>query len=219
MPNLRKKSFSSFKLRDALQMVGINQLKDWQLDIVPKPPSDLYRTLTSKLKFYFDLSLSEAAKSLLIDAILLEAMEGFHALKIWKEASLQTDTLTGTIDYLIAPQGKVYQSPLLCVVEAKKDNFEQGLAQCLVEMQACRWYNQGLEPFDLYGIVTNANVWQFYKLTPANEGYESPIYADTQLETILGILQQILTQVTVNLTVRKSTSGGLEALAGKTAVD
>ena len=53
----------------------------------------------------------------MIDAILLEAIASYSKLKIWKEAKLQTEQLTGVVDYLIAAQGKVYQSPLLCVVE------------------------------------------------------------------------------------------------------
>ena len=31
----------------------------------------------------------------------------------------------------------------MCVIEAKKDDFEQGAAQCLVEMQACQWITYG----------------------------------------------------------------------------
>jgi hypothetical protein len=33
--------------------------------------------------------------------------------------------------------------------------------------------------------------------------YESPVYAETQLESILGILYSIFAQCTVNLTVKK----------------
>jgi hypothetical protein len=203
MNKQRKKRFSGFNLSEALAIIGVNQIKEWYFDITPRSPSTHYQQTVAKLKLHFDLSLSESAKSLLIDALLLEAIDDFNELKIWKEAALQTDILTGTVDYLIAPQGKVYQSPLLCVVEAKKDNFEQGLAQCLVEMQACQWLNQISKPFEVFGIVTNAVVWQFYKLTPENDVYESPVYAETQLESILGILYSILAQCTVNLTMKK----------------
>jgi hypothetical protein len=61
-------------------------------------------------------------------------------------------------DYLVAGQGKIYQSPFLCVVEAKKDDFEQGLAQCLLEMYVCQQNNVQL--FDVFRIVTNSTVWQ-----------------------------------------------------------
>lgn len=195
----RKKRFSGFNLQEALMVAGINQLKEWPLEIIPRPPSAHYQQTIVKLKSHFDLSLSEAAKSLLIDAILLEAIADFVELKIWKEASLQTDTLTGTVDYLVAPQGKIYQSPFLCVVEAKKDDFEQGLAQCLVEMLACRWLNQNGHHFEVFGIVTNATAWRFYKLTPENEVYESFVYAETQLDSILGILYALFSQCTINL--------------------
>lgn len=203
MNKQRKKRFSGFNLPEALSIIGVNQIKEWYFDIIPRSPSIHYQQTVAKLKLHFDLSLSEAAKSLLIDALLLEAIDDFKELKIWKEASLQTDALTGTIDYLVAPQGKVYQSPFLCVVEAKKDNFEQGLAQCLVEMQACQWLNKIFKPFEVFGIVTNAIVWRFYKLTPENDVYESSVYAETQLDSILGILYSILAQCTINLTTRK----------------
>lgn len=203
MNKQRKRRFSGFSLPEALKVVGINQLKEWHPEITPRAPSPYYQQTIAKLKLHFDLSLSEAAKSLLIDAILLEAIKDFIELKIWKAASLQTDSLVGTVAYLVAPQGKIYQSPFLCVVEAKNDNFEQGLAQCLVEMQACQWLNQIYKPFEVFGIVTNAVVWQFYQLTPENDVYESPVYAETQLESILGILYSIFAHCTTNLTARK----------------
>lgn len=200
MKRRSKKRFSGFKLREALMMIGTNQLKEWQLDAQPKSPSTHFQQTLTKLKSHFDLSLSEAAKSVLIDIILLETIDEFDELKVWKEASLQTDTLIGTADYLIAPQGFFYQAPLLCVVEAKKDDFEQGLAQCVVEMQACRWYNQDLESIDIYGIVTNSIVWRFYKLTPQNEIYESLAYSEKQ-EHIFGILHWLFIQCVNNLKI------------------
>jgi hypothetical protein len=188
----KRQRFSQIDLRSALQIIGINELKEWQLKFTPKAASEYYLTTAQKLKVHFDLSLSESAKSLLIDAILLEAINGYSTLKIWKEAKLQTAQLTGVVDYLIAAQGKVYQSPLLCVVEAKKDDFEQGLAQCLTEMYACLILNQPQYSFPIYGIVTNATIWRFYKLSK-QECYESLSYSETQLADILGILNYLFT--------------------------
>ncbi len=186
----KKQRFSQIDLRSALQIIGINELKEWQINFKPKQASGYYLTNAQKLKAHFDLSLSESAKSLLIDAILLEAIDSYSALKIWKEAKLQTEQLTGVVDYLIAGQGKVYQSPLLCIVEAKKDDFEQGLAQCLTEMYACLTLNQPQYLFPIYGIVTNATIWQFYQLSK-QECYESLAYSETQLADILGILNYL----------------------------
>ncbi|RKZ38701.1 MAG: hypothetical protein DRQ49_13605 [Gammaproteobacteria bacterium] len=199
MKKPRKKRFSDFNLEEALTLVGLNQLKKWSLDeVAPRRLSKLFQQLRHKLESHFDLSLSEAAKSMLIDAILLEAMDRFESIKIWKEANLQTDKTIGVVDYLIAPQGVVYQTPLLCVIEAKKDDFEKGLAQCLVEMEACRFRNKNLQPIDIYGIVTNSLTWRFYKFTVKNEIYESAPYAEP-LEQTLGILRWILSQCVNNM--------------------
>ncbi len=187
----KKQRFSQINLRNALNVVGINQLKEWQVEFTQKQPSSYYLETVKKLKLHFDLSLSESAKSLLIDAILLEAIDEFSQLKIWKEAPLKTEFLTGVVDYLIAQQGKVYQAPLLCVVEAKKDDFEQGLAQCLTEMYACLLFNKPNYSFPIYGIITNASVWRFYQLTGDRICYESPVYSETQLSDILGILAHL----------------------------
>ena len=85
---------------------------------------------------------------------------------MWKGAALESDTLIGTADYLIAPKRAYLAYPLLCVTEAKRDDFEQGRTQCVAEMIACR-DNNHREAFDtdVYGIVSNGQGWQFYKLT------------------------------------------------------
>ena len=109
----KKRRFSSFTLREALTMIGNPPLQEWHFELHPIPPSTHYQQTMIKLKSCFDLSLSESAKALWIDMILLESLEHFKALKTWKEATLQTDTLTGVLDYLVAPQGIIYQVPLL----------------------------------------------------------------------------------------------------------
>jgi hypothetical protein len=58
-------------------------------------------------------------------------------------------------------------------LSAKKNDFEKGLAQYLVEMKACRFHNKNLQHIDIYGIVTNSLTWRFYKFTVTNEVYES----------------------------------------------
>ncbi len=187
-----RKRFSQFTLPEALAFLNQRDIANWQIPFTLREPSDLYLQMTDRLSKYFDLSLSEAAKSLLIDAILLESINHFEKLKIWKEAKLQSDILQGVADYLIAPQGKIYQSPFLCVVEAKKDDFEQGLAQCLLEMHVCMQNNS--PPIDVFGIVTNSTTWQFYKLDSQQRVFESPAYTITHLNEILGILDWLFEQ-------------------------
>ena len=193
-----KKRFSQFTLAQALQILNQHEIAEWRIPFKARLPSSLYTETITRLSKYFDLSLSAAAKSVLIDAILLESISYFEQLKIWKAAKLQSETLQGVADYLIAPQGKVYQTPLLCVVEAKKDDFEQGLAQCLLEMYVCLQNNT--QPINIFGIVTNATVWQFYQLDPQQHIYESPTYTTTHINEVLGILDWIFEQCSHHLT-------------------
>lgn len=83
-------------------------------------------------------------------------------LKVWKEAVLNTDTTTGAADYVIAPKRAYLATPLLCVAEAKKDDFEKGQIQCIAEMIACQWNNkkENLQ-IDIFGIASNGQAWQF----------------------------------------------------------
>lgn len=87
---------------------------------------------------------------------------------LWIQKSFSYDAkLNGTPDYLIAtksPLGKtVLAKPLLGVVEAKKNDFEAGWAQCLAELIAIQKINED-EETAIFGIVTDGERWQFGKL-------------------------------------------------------
>jgi len=127
-----------------------------------------------------------------IDAFCEEAMEKIETLKIWKGGKIESDVLVGNADYLIAERQDYLDTPFLCIVEAKRDDFEQGLAQCLVEMQACQWQNHQVgRPVDAFGIVTNGQGWVFYKLTLTSEVYETRTYISDDAAQTLGALHYI----------------------------
>lgn len=187
----KKRKFSSFKLKDSLLWLQIQQLNDWQIDAAPVEPTAFFHERLQRLSV-FDLVASERAKELLIDAFCEEALLQHPTLKLWKAAPLDTDKLAGVVDYVLAVQRAYLDIPLLCVVEAKKDDFEQGLAQCLVEMYACQWNNQKANrAIDVYGIVTNGDVWRFYRFTQQNQIYASLDYTRREPETLLGVLGYI----------------------------
>ena len=102
------------------------------------------------------------------------------------------DTLIGVADYLIAPKRAYLAYPLLCVTEAKRDDFEQGRTQCVAEMIACRDNNtRRNHATDVYGIVSNGQGWQFYKLTLANEVWETDLFVTSDLPRLLGALDYV----------------------------
>ncbi|MFY7831056.1 MAG: hypothetical protein ACOVVP_04660, partial [Pseudanabaena sp.] len=148
----------------------------------------------------FDLQSVEESKKLLIDAVCEEAIQEFKRLRIWKGASLEGDRASGYVDYLIAERKRYLEAPMLCIIEAKKDDFEQGLAQCLVEMQACQWINHKLgREIDVLGIVTNGTTWNFYKLVRSGQVYETAAHALGDLEVVLGWLNYIFQNCEHNL--------------------
>ena len=174
-----------------MKLVGSELLMSWHLDVPPRPPSDILRVVLERLE-RFDLEGSEQAKTLLIDALFAEVVQAYPNLKIWKAAALDTDTHTGVADYLVAPYRAYLETPLLCAVEAKRDDFEKGRVQCLAEMVACQWNNRqaGLD-LDVYGIVSNGQGWQFYKLTAQNEPYMTGLYGNEDLPRLLGVLDAV----------------------------
>ncbi|MEA5450662.1 hypothetical protein VB780_18935 [Leptolyngbya sp. CCNP1308] len=185
----RKRPFSSFTYRDAFKHLEVTELKRWTLAAEPVPVSDFFRERLERLQ-RFDLESLEASKTLLIDAICEEGLEGFERLKVWKGAYLEGETVCGNVDYLIAERRAYLEAPFGCVIEAKKDDFEQGAAQCLVEIQACQWVNHQLSrAMDIYGIVTNGEGWKFYRLTLDGEVSESLLHGIGEMPTLLGLLR------------------------------
>jgi hypothetical protein len=140
----------------------------------------------------FDLEGTEAAKILLIDALFVEVASNYAHLKIWKAIPLETDELTGVADYVFSPDYAYLKTPLLCVTEAKRDDFVQGQAQCIAEMVACRWKNQQEgHDMDVFGIVSNGQLWQFYKLTRTREVYVTQQFGMINLPELLGVLDYV----------------------------
>jgi hypothetical protein len=197
----RKRSFSSFTYKEAFKQLGIVVLERWSIDAEPVPISDFFRQRLERLQ-RFDLESLEVSKTLLIDAICEEGLEGFDQLKVWKGAYLEGEKTCGNADYLIAQRRAYLETPFVCVIEAKKDDFEQGTAQCLVEMQACRWMNRQVgQTLTVYGIVTNGEGWKFYRLAIDGAVSETLLYGIGEMSILLGLLRSFLGLCAQNLPV------------------
>lgn len=195
----QKRNYAAFTLKEAMKLIPAEQFTRWQLPSSPRPPSDFFLEDLRRLEA-FDLKSSEQAKTLLIDALLAETVPQHPRLKIWKAATISTDTLTGLADYVMAPRRAYLETPLLCVAEAKKDDFEQGAAQCVAGMVACQWSNrQDNHEIDIYGIVSNGQGWQFYKLTLAGEIFETGQFGIEDLPGVLGALDYLCAECAKNV--------------------
>jgi hypothetical protein len=196
----KKKNFSSFSLAEAYKQLGIITLIPWVFESRSIALSDFFKIRLERLQRHFDLRSYEESKKLLIDAFCEEAMEDIHKLKIWKGARLESDVVIGNADYLIAEKKDYLEAPFVCIIEAKKDDFEQGLAQCLVEMQACQWANRQIgKEIEILGIITNAQSWVFYKLNSNGKVFESLAYSLGDPTALLGGLHYIFQECEKNI--------------------
>ena len=113
---------------------------------------------------------SEASRcEAIIFPVLREVYKAYadnYALWI-REPIIYDETLSGTPDYLIATKSElgltVVGTPLIMLVEAKKNDFEQGWAQCLAELVAAQKINADPD-VPVYGIVSDGTFWQFGQL-------------------------------------------------------
>lgn len=118
-----------------------------------------------------DIFSSEASRcEAIIFPILREVYKDYsHQYSLWIQKPIAYgEDLSGTPDYIIATKsilGKtVLGEPLLIIVEAKKNDFEQGWGQCLAALVTAQKTN-GDASLPVQGIVTDGKLWEFGQLT------------------------------------------------------
>ena len=137
---------------------------------------------------------------MLIDTVLAEIVPLHRGLKIWKGEPLEAATVGGVADYLIAQDYAYVETPLLCAIEAKRDDFEAGEKQIIAEMAVCRNNNvRDGHDLDIYGIVSNGQVWVFYQLTKTPEVFVSGAFTMNRLPELLGALDLVIAACAANI--------------------
>ncbi len=161
-----------------------------------KPSDFLVQTLDFNAPVALAIN-SEKVRSELIIAPLLLELKRRHPDRVsffsGKEFNVDADRgLNGFCDFLISrsPQQSVIQSPVIAIVEAKNENIELGLGQCIAEMVAAQIFNQrkGLEIPMILGAVTTGSTWKFMQLEGKIVELDLTEYFLNQVGKILGIL-------------------------------
>jgi hypothetical protein len=135
----------------------------------------------------------------LIYPLLRAAWQRHPRLHVWSHPVLQVnEELSGVPDYVIAPESPKGLSevitPLLAVVETKRDDFVQGWGQCVAAMLAAQKLNQGITPTPtIYGVVTSGKTWEFGKLAGSMVTIHPFNLAITQADVVVGVLDHIFT--------------------------
>jgi hypothetical protein len=162
-------------------------------------------------EFDFNLSsmdafASEAARcELVIFPMLREIYKRYHRqFALWVQKAFSVDEkLAGTPDYMLSQRSELGKNvlglPLLLLVEAKRNDFEQGWGQCLAELIAADRWNQHSRP--VYGIVTDGKLWEFGRLEHQIFTKHTASYTITDLDTLFSLLNGLFDLATQNLTL------------------
>ena len=140
------------------------------IEEIPGTPSEQFLQEFEFCIQNIDVFASEAARcEAIIFPVLKEIYKPYadnYALWI-KKAITYDETLNGTPDYLISTRSElglpVVGTPLIILVEAKKNDFDQGWGQCLSELVAAQRINEDTD-FPVYGIVSDGKLWEFGQL-------------------------------------------------------
>jgi hypothetical protein len=134
----------------------------------------------------------------LISPVLREVWRPYcDSLSIWSHVPFGAeDPLLGVPDYFFSrrsPLGLVQDQPYVLVVEAKKDDFDAGWAQCLAAMLAAQRMND--RPSRLvYGCVSNGPSWEFGKLDECSLTQEIRQFILSDLPGLFGAWNYVFTQ-------------------------
>ncbi|MDZ8109568.1 MAG: hypothetical protein RM338_28635 [Nostoc sp. DedQUE12a] len=106
--------------------------------------------------------------------------------------------LNGNCDFIISrsPELLILNAPVVTIVEAKKENINAGLGQCVAEMLAAKLFNEreGNNIKTIYGTVTTGTIWKFLKLIGQVVEIDLGEHYISEIGKILGILSNILTE-------------------------
>ena len=156
----------------------------------------------------FDLSvISEKARSEFIVAPILLYIRELHQGKISIYSGVKFDVdpeqgLRGVCDFILSkgPLLPTVQTPAFLMVEAKKNDIEEGIGQCVAEMVAARIFNhrEGHDLPAIHGCITTGESWQFLRLTDEHLEIDKNRYFIAQLPDVLGILHRIVKEIVQN---------------------
>jgi hypothetical protein len=166
--------------------------------IPPRPVSDWLRlSLSKNFAFAMNQGTEKARSEYVIAPVFAELHEqSQERASIFSGVEFNVDKkqgLSGFCDFLVSRSSyqAALEAPVVVAVEAKRQDFEKGLAQCTAEMIAARIYNEraGNDVGAIYGCVTTGDIWRFLVLHGNLAEIESQTFdITTDIEQILGIL-------------------------------
>ncbi|MEH1779254.1 MAG: hypothetical protein V7L26_09095 [Nostoc sp.] len=198
-------SYSEFTLDKVRKTFGLT-ISD-KIDIFASVPEvECPPLLTEVLRENVPLALAsntEKSRSEMIIAPILIAVRKYlnNQISLFSGIDFTVDSaqgLNGNCDFIISrsPELLILNAPVVTIVEAKKENINAGLGQCVAEMLAAKLFNEreGNNIQTIYGTVTTGTNWKFLKLIGQVIEIDLSEYYINNIGKIIGILSNILTE-------------------------
>jgi hypothetical protein len=196
-------AYSDFTLRSVEKAFGleIDERAHLFSELAPVAVPEGLQTFLGKWTTVAVSTNTEKARSEMIIAPILMAVTELspEPLGLFSGVTFDVDSargLTGVCDYLLNESDELFfpSSPIIAVVEAKKENIPLGLGQCLAELVAAQEFNQneGAPRETLLGVVTTGSSWRFVQLSGIKAWIDSTEYPLSELGKILAILLSAL---------------------------
>ncbi len=191
-------------LRAVKKQLGISVVNQPLFDTTTaiEPSSWLVETLTRTLKqrvgYFSEKSRSEA----IVFPVLVEIKSrNDDQFTLYSGAILEADKekgLNGECDFILglSKQNIELEAPIFCIVEAKDNDLELGLPQCIAQMRGAKLYNEQdgtILPY-IFGGVTTGESWLFLKLIGDIAYVDTRQYYIEKLDDLLGVLELITKQ-------------------------
>ena len=195
-------AFSDFKtISEVQEKFRIMYAEDDFVKAEPSSPSAEFLRDFEFTREHINVFASEASRcEAIIFPVLKESYKAYaNQYALWiKKSITYDDILSGTPDYFISTRSElgktVVGTPLILLVEAKKNDFEQGWGQCLAELVAAQKINDDAG-FPVYGIVTDGTLWQFGRLIGDTFTQNKTDFALANLPMLFGAVDSVFKAV------------------------
>ncbi len=198
-------AYSNFTLQTVREAFDLEEVDTPNLFAGSEPmvPSKLLTAVLARnIPLATAIGTEKAKSEMIVADVLVELREQLaHRISLFSGIDFNVDDengLTGVCDFIVSlsPVQFDLEAPIIILVEAKNDNLEVGLGQCVAEMVAAQRFNaeKGNDIPRVYGATTTGVLWRFLKLEGQKLHIDMAVYQIAQCDKVLGILTSMVKQ-------------------------
>lgn len=198
-------AYSNFTLDTVQEAFDLEEIDSAGIfaDAQPMVPSELLTAvLVRKVPLATAIGTEKAKSEMIVADVLVELREQLEGrISLFSGVDFNVDPengLVGVCDFVVSlsPRQFSLKAPVIILVEAKNDNLEVGLGQCVAEMVAAQRFNaqEGNDISRIYGATTSGTEWRFLKLEDQKLHIDMAVYSIERCDKVLGILASMVRQ-------------------------